>query len=151
MNKALRSERRIGVSKKFLKYGFGCLFSLTIKISLTHIFIYFLWLSPQISYVLVHIVLLFYSFTYHTKVTFNNKLSMRLFKEFCLSVMAFKVADYLIFLVGVELLKKWLAGYLDGTLVNYAVSFSIAISTIFIFMARFVVYKKILSLKTSNE
>ncbi len=135
------------IDNNFIKYGIGCLSSLIVKMALTNLLVFYFLLSAKYAYLLVNILLIFYSFTFHTKITFVDKISFGLFKKYCLSVLAFKLLDYIIFLFGITFLEDHLATYIHGDYHGYTVSGAILVSTIFIFMIRFVVYKKIFNSK----
>lgn len=131
-------------SNKFIKYTVGCSFSIVIKIALTNLFVFSLSLPAQYAYIFVHVILLFFSFTFHTKITFNNKISFSLFRDYSVSVFAFKLLDYALFLIGIKVLRGVLKPYILDDYLGYIISASILLSTVFIFLLRFIVYNKVL-------
>lgn len=135
---------------RFIKYGIGCSFSIIIKITLTNLFVHALLVPAKYSYLLVHIILTFFSFFFHTKITFKRDVSIKLFQEYCLSVIAFKIIDYLIFLLGIKMLETYLAPILPISLLSHTISLSILLSTMLIFLVRFAVYNNLFSKEKTN-
>ncbi len=131
----------------FLRYSAGCLLSVTIKAILTNVFVIYFVLPPFIAYFLVQIVVLFYSFFFHTKITYGNTISLSLFRDFFFSVIAFKVLDYFIFLIGMKFLQNLLKPYLQEYQVGCVITGAIVVSTLLIFLIRFMVYNRILAKK----
>lgn len=129
---------------KIVKYTVGCSLALLIKIFLTNFLILSTTSSVEAAYLIVHIVLLFSSFAYHTKITFNSTVSGRLFGHFFRVVLILKLFDYLVFVIGIKMVENFFKKNLSVYSSTLVVSTTIIASSAIIFVMRFFLYRRIL-------
>lgn len=128
-------------SVKHFKYLLGCAGTLCLKIILTNLLISF-DLSLGMSYLIVHVVTLLYSFFYHSRITFSlKKVNFGHFLKFVFAVIILKVADYLL----VVKTSDWLGGLFDTDTQSFVgrtvISIMILVISGLIFVARYFLYK----------
>lgn len=131
------------------KYAGGCACGIVIKILVTALFIA-LAAPVWLAYLGAQVVILFFSYGFHSRITFRRKLRgrerLRNFLVFAGSVLIFKLADYLLVVLAVgwltarlgrnELLTPWLRqGIVAG---------AIASASGIIFFVRYFFYRHIL-------
>ncbi len=123
---------------KYLKYSIGGGLNLVLKIILVAILDIFT-IPAYFNYFITQIIILFTSYIYHSKITFDEKMNLNSFILFTKCVIGLKFIDYLIFNVNV---------YVFHTENIYAV----IISTLFVFILRYLLMDKyIFNHKDHNE
>lgn len=136
--------------KEAIRYTFGCGCSLLIKIVVNYILSMFN-LPITISYSLALVVIIFFSFWFHSRITFQRKFRdlADIIKSFFLytpSVLGFNLVDYVIVVIGVKSLMSYLAETMTlNTLMIQTINAGcILLSSVILFALRFVIYKLIL-------
>ena len=113
---------------KFIKYSIGGGVNLALKLGFVALFDIFA-IPAYLNYLITQALILFISYFYHSKVTFDEKLDFNSFVMFTKCVIGLKIIDYLIFNVNV---------YIFHTENTYAV----IISTLVIFVLRYLLIDK---------
>ena len=113
---------------KYLKYSIGGGVNLALKLGFVALFDIFI-IPAYINYFITQFIILFISYFYHSKVTFNEKMDFNSFIIFTKCVIGLKIIDYLLFNVNV---------YIFHTENIYAV----IISTLVIFILRYLLMDK---------
>ena len=130
---------------RLVRFGGGAFINLTLKLILAFIF-KSIGLALWLNYALVQIIILFVSYPYHSIVTFRKKINIDGFIKFILSVLAFKILDYLMVVIinNVETFKLYLYHIpLWGNFIaDYFLYITIFLSTVIIFFLRYFVYKE---------
>lgn len=135
---------------EIVKYAGGCACSIVIKILVTALFTA-LAAPVWLAYLGAQLIILFFSYGFHSRVTFRRRLRgwrerIRNFLVFAGSVLIFKLADYLLVVLAVgwltvrlergEVLTPWLRqGIVAG---------AIAAASAAIFVIRYFFYRRIL-------
>ncbi len=153
MKRALSRER----TSEVIRYTAGCLYGIVIKIAVTAVFTA-LSAPVWLGYLAAQLVILVFSYTYHSRVTFRRKLHgwreyLRNFLVFAGSVLIFKLADYLLVVLG--------AGYATAALERSEaltpwmrqgiVSAAIAAGSGIIFFIRYFFYRIIFRKRKEEE
>lgn len=113
---------------KYIRYTFGGLLNLSLKIITVAILDVFA-IPAFLNYFIVQIFVLFFSYTYHSGVTFNEKMNFQSFIQFTKCIIGLKIVDYLLFNVNVYLFHT------ENV-------FAVIISTLAVFVLRFVLMDK---------
>ena len=114
---------------KPIKFSFGAVLNFTAKVFFVSIIEYVFMIPLYLNYLITHVLILLTSYLYHSKVTFNVKISADQFVNFTKYVLLLKVADYLIFTSSVYLFQQF-----------YIIA--IFISTGVVFLLRFLVFDR---------
>lgn len=114
---------------QLIKFSFGAILNFTAKIFFVSILGYVFIIPLYLNYLITHVLILFVSYFYHSKVTFNVKISTDQFVNFIKCVLVFKVVDYLVFTSSVYLFQQF---YITA----------IFISTGVVFLLRFLVFDR---------
>ena len=134
----IQTVRDLFKSHSIVRMAFGSILFLSIKL----VWVYFSELTAilpaYISYALLHIVLFFISWVYHTIVTFEIKGDSNVFVKYIYVNMSFKLLDYLLFL-----LLTYVAN-------SYPV-LSVLISSVIVFLLRYLMYSKVVFGKVSES
>ncbi len=120
----MRGENSI----KIIKYSIGGGVNLVLKLGFVALFDVFV-IPAYLNYLITQVIILFISYFFHSKVTFNEKMDFNSFVMFTKCVIGLKIIDYLIFNVNV---------YIFHTENIYAV----IISTLAIFILRYLLIDK---------
>ncbi len=132
-----------------LRFGFGGCISTSLKLILLWIFQKGglpLWLN----YAIVHCLIVFVAYGYHSQVTFRMSPSVSYFFRFLASVAGLKLLDYGLVVVVNNI--EFIQGYVYelpyvGTFVgDHLVYFSVISTTLFIFFLRYFLFKKVVFL-----
>lgn len=124
----MQNFKRKEFLNEFLLLGLGSLIFLLIKILLTR-FLNENYFSISISYLLVHSILLVFSWCYHSLVTFNRKLTKSIFFDYSLATLFLKSLDYVIVVLLVEYIV-------------FSSTISIVTTSFFLFIIRYIAFKK---------
>jgi len=116
------------IFKKLLKFTFISTLILIIKISIVFFLNFFFSIPFYINYFITHIIILLASYVFHSKITFKYECSFVTFIDYSKAVIIFKLLDYILSLGNTYLLGN--------------IYVSIAISTIIIFLLRFLILNK---------
>jgi putative flippase GtrA len=108
---------------KFIKYTFGGVVQLAVKIGIVAIFDIFA-IPAYLNYLIAQVIILFQSYLYHSKVTFNEKMDFDSFFLFTKCVIGLKIVDYLLFNINVYIFHA------ENT-------FAVTISTVVTFFLRY--------------
>lgn len=132
-----------------IRYTIGCLCGLLIKLVVTLITTR-LGVGLDIGYLVATFTLLFFSFWFHYRITFKQRITgikelVKPFGVYVISVVWFKLADYLIVVLGAVALKNYLQNNIDITLFWQQIinSGCIVCASGLLFTLRFFVYKVI--------
>ncbi len=128
-----------------------------LKVGLSAVFTQ--WRIPlSISYLLIQLLILFFSFLYHFRITFGRRYDSwetvsHAFGVYVPSVIVFKVLDYLLVVCGAAYLKAILCEHTELTMYWQQIvnSGSILAVSVLIFAIRFVVYKLIFCKRTPAD
>jgi putative flippase GtrA len=90
---------------QFFRFSVGGLINICSKILLVSFF-GLLLVPPFINYLLTHTVILFFSYFYHSKITFQSSISYNHFIKFTQCVMGIKVLDYMLFTASVYVFQQ---------------------------------------------
>ena len=130
---------------ELVRYAFGCGCSVLVKMVATTLFS--LLHSPVwLAYLGAQVVIVFFSYGFHARITFLEKhYSWRTFFLFFRSLVLFQVIDYLLVVLGAELLTSYLEerGSLTMWQRQGIVSGSILVVSALIFLARFSMYRSV--------
>jgi hypothetical protein len=113
----------------FARYGLGSVFVLGVKLALTYLFLVFF--NPFWAYLLVHVFVFFVSYWVHTTWSFRVQDGAANILSYLHAVLAFKVADYVVFSVVFSLL-------------HIQALWCVIIATLFIAVIRFACVRRVL-------
>lgn len=85
---------------KFIKYSIGGVVQLAVKIGIVAILDLFT-IPAYLNYLITQVIILFQSYIYHSKITFNEKMDFDSFFLFTKCVIGLKIVDYVLFNVNV--------------------------------------------------
>jgi putative flippase GtrA len=85
---------------KYIKYSIGGGVNLALKIGIVAVFDIFT-IPAYLNYLITQVIILFSSYIYHSKVTFNEKMDFTSLFVFTKCVVGLKIVDYLLFNVNV--------------------------------------------------
>ena len=108
--------------------AFGSLLIFLTKILLISTNHYFELLSIELSYFIIHLLIFFISWFYHSKISFKSKKNQNNFYRFIRVNIGFKFIDYL--------LVVYIASFM-----SYHPSIFVIISSLIIFFSRYIIYK----------
>ena len=124
-----QSDKAKSTAVEFIRYAAVCGFVLGVKTGLTWLMA--MALPAMIAYLIVHVIIFFVSYVSHCRVTFRTTGGTRKIRDYFLSVIGFKVADYLIFAVAFK------AFHLNSVL-------SVLVASAGVMVVRFIVVRKVL-------
>lgn len=122
---------------KYIKYSIGGGTNLLLKIIIVATLDIFA-IPAYFNYFIVQILILLFSYIYHSGITFNEKLNLQSFIQFTKCIIGLKIVDYLLFNVNV---------YLFHT----ENIFAVIISTLAVFVLRFVLMDKYIFNKRCDD
>lgn len=139
--------------RKMVVFTIGCGASLALKMVATNILIK-LGLSIQWSYLICLVIVLFFSFFFHSRFTFVSKLTnitayLKAFVMFFYSVVLLMLIDYFIVVTGTKLLTEHLQtqSALSQLHIQLIASSCILASSVVIFITRFFLYQYVFTRK----
>jgi putative flippase GtrA len=145
--RSIRAHRRWPQLVEIGKYATGCLCGILLKIIVSAA-ASALGFAVWSSYLFSQIAVLFFSYGYHSRITFGHRAvgfgkKIKHFGVYFGSVLIFKLADYLIVVLGAGYLTALLASHheLDYWLKQLLVSGMIVASSGFVFFIRYFWYR----------
>jgi coenzyme F420-reducing hydrogenase beta subunit len=149
MTQNRRNENGLfGIARRFfsdrgVRYFTGCALSVLIKVALTNLLVFFL-LPVEFSYLLVHVVILFYSFLYHGHVTFpGGGVTVRHFFKFTFAVILLKVVDYFLVVKAAVWFEGTAGDGRSALAVHTLISLAVVVVSGLIFVVRYFLYRYI--------
>lgn len=121
---------------QFFRFSVGGLINICSKILLVSLF--GLFVPPFINYLLTQIVILFFSYFYHSKITFRSPISRSHFIKFTQCVMGLKILDYMLFTASVYVFQQ------QNT-------HAVIIASVAVFFLRYLIMDKIAFKKRDNN
>ncbi len=112
--------------KELIKFGFSSGIVLVFKLCLSWVLLKFVF--AELAYGIVHVIVFFFSYFTHSRLTFKSPMSFKGAYKYFLAVILFKVLDYSLFVVAFryfEVKELW----------------SIVLATMFVTVFRFLVVR----------